>query len=123
MYHTLCIKSYTVYMLGIKSCIKCYTNIVFFHKGTEHDTMSDGFTTIAILKKAAFFFIDRKEWDELKRKWQQRRFKGLQWTNLISKRIRSIHPYCSIFFRGHTLKVSGSQKPGPESSCLGYCSP
>ena len=55
-------------MLCIKSCIKCYTNIVFFHKGTEHDTMSDGFTKIAVLKKAAFFFFDRKEWDEIKRK-------------------------------------------------------
>lgn len=81
----------------------------------------DGFIKIRVPQKPSYFFIERKEWNRIKRKRQKRGFEGLQWTNIISKGLRTIHPYCSIAFKRHRLKVLGSQKASPEFWCLGYC--
>ncbi len=41
--------------------------------------------------------------------------------NVISKGLRTIHPYCSIAFKRHRLKGLGLKQAGPEFLCLGYC--
>ncbi|XP_039657009.1 uncharacterized protein LOC120559388 [Perca fluviatilis] len=81
----------------------------------------DGFIKINLPKNPSFFFIERNDWEKLKKNRQKRSFKGLQWTNIISKGLRTIHPYCSIAFKRHKLKVMGSIQASPEFSCLGYC--
>lgn len=57
--------------------------------------------------------------------WKKQRrktgFKGLQWTNVISKGLKTVYPYCSIAFKRHRLKVPGPIKAGPEFWSLGYC--
>lgn len=63
---------------------------------------------------------DRKEWTILKHKGKDRGFAGLQWTNVIAKGVRTIHPFCSVAFLRHRLRVVGSNKC-PEFMCKGYC--
>ncbi|XP_049330083.1 uncharacterized protein LOC111193619 [Astyanax mexicanus] len=80
-----------------------------------------GFLKIPVPQKPSYFFIDRKDWENIKKKRKQRGFKGLQWTNVISKGLQTIYPYCSIAFKRHKLKIIGSKKASPEFWCLGYC--
>lgn len=87
----------------------------------SNESDEDGFIRISLPKNPSFFFIERNEWDELKKHRQKRGFKGLQWTNMISKGLRTIHPYCSFAFKRHRLKGLGLKKGGPEFSCLCYC--
>ncbi len=71
--------------------------------------------------QSCFFFIEEKEWQALRKHQYGRLFQGLQWTNLIAKGIRSVHPYCSFGFKWHSVKTLLSQKPGPVFTCVGYC--
>ncbi|KAL0166046.1 hypothetical protein M9458_037890, partial [Cirrhinus mrigala] len=68
-----------------------------------------------------FFFIERKDWQELRQHQKGRLFQGLQWTNVIAKGIKSIHPYCSFAFKRHRVKTVGSQTQAPIFTCEGYC--
>lgn len=68
-----------------------------------------------------FFIIDRKDWTDLRKQQVEHQFKDLQWTNVIVKGIRSVHPYCSIAFKRHTVKTKVSKRRGPIFHCLAYC--
>lgn len=48
-------------------------------------------------------------------------FKNLHWTNVIWKKIRSLHPYCSFAFKRHSVTTIGSQRTNPLFTCAGYC--
>lgn len=48
-------------------------------------------------------------------------FKGLQWTNIISTGICTVHPHCSFAFIGHKVKLQGSTRNAPLFKCSGYC--
>lgn len=48
-------------------------------------------------------------------------FKCVEWTNVIAKGLKTIHPYCSFAFRRHRLKTLGSKRQGPHFRCLAYC--
>ena len=65
--------------------------------------------------------MDTKEWSDLRKRQVGHQFKDLHWTNIISKGIQSVHPYCSIAFKRHTVKNKMSKRKGPLFSCLGYC--
>jgi len=65
--------------------------------------------------------MDNKEWSVLRQRQVGHQFKDLQWTNIISKGIESVHPYCSIAFKRHTVKTKLSKRKGPLFNCLGYC--
>lgn len=69
----------------------------------------------------SFFFIPRSAWRNLRKKQKRNHFKGMQWTNVISKGIRSVNPYCSFAFLGHSVKVIGSKTNAPLFKCSGYC--
>ncbi|KAA0706254.1 hypothetical protein E1301_Tti016251 [Triplophysa tibetana] len=81
----------------------------------------DGFVRIKVPEKPVYFFIDRSEREKIKKHRGKRGFKGLQWTNIISQALRTIHPYCYIAFKRHRLKALGSTQASPEFWCLGYC--
>lgn len=85
------------------------------------NTEQDGFIKIRVPQKPTYFLLEKNEWKAIKTRRHQRGFKGLQWTNIISKGIRTIHPHCSIAFKRHRLKTPGSKKPSPEFWCFGYC--
>ncbi len=68
-----------------------------------------------------FFFIERKDWQQLRQHQEGRLLQGLQWTNVIAKGIKSIHPYCSFAFKRHRVKTLGSQTQAPIFTCKGYC--
>ncbi|KAI7814542.1 hypothetical protein IRJ41_021512, partial [Triplophysa rosa] len=80
-----------------------------------------GFIKIKVPQKPQYFFLDRSEWEKIKQNRGKRGFKSLQWTNLISEGLRTIHPYCSLAFKRHRLKVLGSNKAKSEFWCCGYC--
>ncbi|XP_016393637.1 uncharacterized protein LOC107728078 [Sinocyclocheilus rhinocerous] len=79
------------------------------------------FFTCSLPRQPCFFFIERKDWQELRQHQEGRLFQGLQWTNVIAKGIKSIHPYCSFAFKRHRVKTLGSQTQGPIFTCKGYC--
>lgn len=81
----------------------------------------EGFVMIKLPQNPSFFFLDHKDWNIIKKKRKKRGFKGLQWTNIIAKGLRSIHPYCSFAFKRHRLKVLETKQSSPEFWCLGYC--
>ena len=88
--------------------------------------MSEGiaephFFTHKLPDKPCFFHISRYDWSQLKRKQQNRQFKTLHWTNVISKGLRTVHPYCSFGFKRHSVKKIGSKKVCPALTCSGYC--
>ena len=61
------------------------------------------------------------EWQSLRNSQVAQQFTGLEWTNVISKGIRSVHPYCSIAFKRRKVKVQGSSMKGPIFTTNGYC--
>lgn len=81
----------------------------------------DGFIRIKLPQDESFFFIEQKDWDDISRKRTQKGFKGLQWTNVISRGIRTVHPYCSFAFKRHRLQSQGSSRKSPAFWCLAYC--
>lgn len=82
-------------------------DLFFRHKLTRHPCF--------------FFFLNREIWRDLSKRQKQCQFTDLQWTNVISKGIHSVHPYCSIAFKRHHVKIKGSKRKGPLFHCLGYC--
>ena len=50
-----------------------------------------------------FFFIDKKDWTKLRKKQFLYNFKTLNWTSVMSKGIRTIHPLCSFAFKRHEI--------------------
>lgn len=99
-----------------------------FMENIPHSPDEDGFIPtnhvgMNPLKKPtkSYFLIDHKYWYTMKLNHSQRRFKGLQWTTVIGKGLRTIHPYCSFAFKCHLLRRLGSQGMGAECKCQGYC--
>lgn len=88
---------------------------------TDSSKAEDKFFKCSLPQQPCFFFIDQKEWQQLRKSQKGRLFKGLQWTNVISKGIKSIHPYCSFVFRRHSVKTQQSQTQAPIFKCMGYC--
>ncbi len=88
---------------------------------STHSSEEEKCFTCALPAQPCFFFIEEKEWQALRKHQYGRLFQGLQWTNLIAKGIRSVHPYCSFVFKRHSVKTLLSQKPGPVFTCVGYC--
>ncbi len=68
-----------------------------------------------------FFFLLIANPGDLRKRQSQYQFRDLQWTNVIAKGIESVHPYCSIAFKRHHIKIKGSKRRGPLFHCLGYC--
>lgn len=60
-------------------------------------------------------------WRKLQKQQRKDHFKGLQWCNIISTGIRTIHPHCSFAFTGHRAKRHGSIRNTPVFKCSGYC--
>ncbi len=79
------------------------------------------FFTHKLPNKPCFFYIKHNDWVKLKRKQENRQFKSLNWTNVIAKGIRTVHPYCSFGFKRYTVKSLGSRKKCPAFACSGYC--
>lgn len=79
------------------------------------------FFSVSLPQAPVFFFISRCAWNNLRKKQSKDHFKGLQWTNVISAGIGSIHPYCSFAFTGHRVKVKGSRLESPLFTCSAYC--
>lgn len=88
---------------------------------TESSEAEEKFFQCSLPQDPCFFFIDKKEWQDLRKHQIGRCFQGLQWTNVIAKRIRSIHPYCSFGFKRHSVKTLQSLKNTPLFKCTGYC--
>ncbi|KAF4097933.1 hypothetical protein G5714_021941 [Onychostoma macrolepis] len=88
---------------------------------TESSEAEDKFFRCSLPQEPCFFFIDKKEWQDLRKHQKGRCFQGLQWTNVIAKGIRSIHPYCSFGFKRHSVKTQQSLKNTPLFKCTGYC--
>ncbi len=88
---------------------------------STHSSEEEKYFTCALPAQPCFFFIEQKEWQALRKHQYGRLFQGLQWTNIIAKGIRSVHPYCSFGFKRHSVKTLLSQKPGPVFTCVGYC--
>ena len=61
------------------------------------------------------------EWKKLRKTQIKRRFQTLNWTVVMAKGIRSVHPHCSFAFKHHTVQIIGSTRNSPLFSCLGYC--
>jgi len=70
---------------------------------------------------APSFFYSSNCLEKTKKKQKKDHFKGLQWTNIISLGIRTIHPHCSFAFRGHRVKILGSTRTTPAFKCSSYC--
>lgn len=68
-----------------------------------------------------FILMHQKEWQEEERSQPGRQIQGLQWTNVISKGIRSAQPYFSFGFKRHNTKIKGSSRKGPLFICSWYC--
>lgn len=83
---------------------------------TESSGAEDTFFRCSLPQEPCFFFIDKKEWQDLSKVFQ-----GLQWTSVIARGIRSIHPYCSFGFKRHSMKTLQSLKTTPLFKCNGYC--
>lgn len=81
----------------------------------------DGFLRIKLPENDSYFFIEQEEWAKISMKRTERGFRGLQWTNVISRGLRTIHPYCSFAFKRHRLRKLGSARPSPAFWCLAYC--
>ncbi|XP_024121040.1 uncharacterized protein LOC112142033 isoform X2 [Oryzias melastigma] len=52
---------------------------------------------------------------------KKRQFSTLNWTNIISRGIRTVQPYCSFGFKRHSVKTIGSKSSAPLFQCEGYC--
>ncbi|XP_057198393.1 uncharacterized protein LOC130559383 isoform X2 [Triplophysa rosa] len=81
----------------------------------------DKFFTESVPAPPSFFFIPQTAWETLRKKQKNDHFKGLQWTNVISSGIRTVHPYCSFAFTGHRVQIQGSTRYAPVFKCSGYC--
>ncbi len=82
---------------------------------------ADLFFRHTLPRHPCFFFINSQSWRDLRKRQSQYQFRDLQWTNVIAKGIESVHPYCSIAFKRHHIKIKGSKRRGPLFHCLGYC--
>ncbi|KAK7877629.1 hypothetical protein WMY93_031641 [Mugilogobius chulae] len=87
----------------------------------ETQLNSKGINEIPLPKSPSHFYIRRDQWALLMAQRKKRGFKGLRWTTIVARGIRSVFPYCSFAFTGHRLKMLNSTKKGPEFTCGGYC--
>lgn len=92
----------------------------FFLLSTSNSS-ENGFIKIPVPHEPTFFFLERKDWANIKRQRGKREYSGLQWTNLIAEGLRTVYPYCSFAFKRHRVKAEASTRPGPAFWCLGYC--
>ena len=88
---------------------------------TESSEAEETIFSCCVPQQPCFFFLDKKEWQDLRKSQRGNCFQGLQWTNVIASGIRSLHPYCSFGFRRHALNSLRSQRSAPIFKCNGYC--
>ena len=98
----------------------CYLQIGSVFSDAEN-TSEEEYFKHSLPPPPCFFFIDRKDWTKLRKTQHLHRFKTLNWTTVIAKGIRTIHPLCSFGFKRHRVKSIGCRRSGPVFSCLGYC--
>lgn len=73
-------------------------------------------TTAAML----FFSISAEDWAYLHKKQHRNQVKTREWTNVMSKGIDTVQPYCSFAFKHHRVKPITSSKDTPLFTCFGY---
>ncbi|KAL3993234.1 alpha-1-acid glycoprotein 1 [Sarotherodon galilaeus] len=88
---------------------------------SDSSNAEEEFYKCALPQQPCFFFIDHKDWEDLKKTQKGRLFKGMEWTNVVATGIKSIHPFCSFGFKRHTINTTQSRSKTAVFSCTAYC--
>ncbi|XP_026012681.1 uncharacterized protein LOC113015007 isoform X3 [Astatotilapia calliptera] len=88
---------------------------------SDSSNAEEEFYKCSLPQQPCFFFIDQKDWQDIKKTQKGRLFKSMQWTNVVATGIKSVHPFCSFGFKRHTIKTSQSHSKTAVFSCTGYC--